>query len=65
MITTTEQKIQETYDHVEKFIGDVMSEYDEEDFEEMYKEEVWTLAIDFVNDKGWDTKIAEDVKGMF
>jgi DNA-binding ferritin-like protein (Dps family) len=70
-MTTTEQ-IQATYNHVEEFIGDCMSAYidegmdmESEEYMEEYKENVWVLAIDFVNTKRWDSVIAEIVKEKF
>jgi hypothetical protein len=68
----TTQKIQATYNHVEEFIGDCMSVFidegmdmESEEYMDEYKENVWVLAIDFTNDKGWDSEIAEIVKGKF
>jgi hypothetical protein len=70
---TTDEKIQKTYNHVEHFIGDCMSayteegdiDYDSEEYNEIFEEEVWTLAIDFVNNNGWDTVIAEMTRDLF
>jgi len=64
---TWDEKVNACEAQVESFIGDVMEQYADEEiggeaYEEAYAEEVWVLAIDFVNLKGWDSMIAHKAK---